>query len=53
MTCTVNFSLIYILHAGKNMSDVGFVKDKNPQNIGIIVYEERILFCQHIVSDNV
>lgn len=53
MTCTVNFSLIYILHAGKNMSDVGFVKDKNHQNIGIIVSEERILFCQHIVSDNV
>lgn len=51
MTCTVNFSLIYIhvLHAGKNMSDVGFLKDKNHQKHGIIVSNERILFCQHKV----
>lgn len=35
------------------MSDVGFLKDKNHQNHGLIVSEERILFCQHIVSDNV
>ena len=35
------------------MSDVGFVKDKNHQNHGIIVSEETILFSQHIVSDKI
>lgn len=35
------------------MSDVAFLKDKNHQKHGIIVAKGRILFCQHIVSDNV
>lgn len=46
--------MTYVFHAGKkNVSDVGFSKDKSHQKYGIIVAKERILFCQHIVSDNV
>lgn len=37
----------------KNVSDIGFLRDKSHQKYGIIVAKERILFCQQIVSDNV
>lgn len=40
-----------MLHVEKNISGVGFPKNKSLQKYGVIVAKEWILFCQHIVND--